>query len=159
LLICHEYALDRGENWKKLSLLIFGDYSRGKTTFSTILVKEFLKHSQFFTAAYVTAKDLYISAKSHEHVVDFKYLAGVDILIVDDLGKEPSKEDLFFNSFISMLDDLIRVRRGSRATILISNNQREKLATQYGMNFEMMFQNDFLEISFKGYPILGKPSG
>lgn len=152
------YASDR-QNWKDLNLHIYGSYRVGKTTTAVCLMKEFIKQQTFASCGYVTARELSISARARDQgEADLDYLSDLDLLVIEELGKE-SSDKFVVEPFIAYLDVLIRQRRGSRATILISNLTPEKVANRYGTNIALILENDFIPIDFTQMPKLGVANG
>lgn len=152
------YANDR-RNWKALNLHIYGSYRVGKTTTATCLMKEFIKKQSFASCGYVTARELSISAKGRDQgETDLEYLADLDLLVIEELGKE-SADKFVAEAFIAYLDVLLRQRRGSRATVIISNLTPEKLTQRYGVNIGLILENDFIPLDFTQMPKLGVTNG
>ena len=152
------YALDR-QNWKRLNLHIFGSYRVGKTTLAACLMKEFIKKQSMATCGYVTSRELMISARGKDQgEADLAYLTGLDLLVIDEIGKE-LEDKFFFPAFMAFFDVLLRNRRGSRATILISNENPNELHNRYGNNISLMLAHDFQPIPFLNMPKLGVASG
>lgn len=153
-----QYAANR-RNWRLLNLHIFGPYRVGKTTVVASLMKEFIKRQSMTSCGYVTARELLVSGRSQDRgEIDLKYLAELDLLVIEELGKE-SSADFHREPFIGFLDVLLRHRRGVRATILVSNFVPEKLAERYGSDIGLRLENDFTKIDFTGLPVLGVTSG
>lgn len=137
-------------NWRQLNLLLHGPYRTGKTAVAALILKEYFRGNELSQCTYLNARDLLTVARSKDPDLDIEWLKLSDIVVVDELGKEASDEwDKL--KFVSTLDIVLRARRGSRATVLISNLSPEKLASVYGENFSVILQNDFDCISFESF--------
>lgn len=134
-------------NWRKLNLYFHGKYRTGKTTVAAVILKEYFKNNDHSQCAYLHAREIVTIAKAKDPDIDIDWLKLCDIVVIDEVGKEAAGE-WDKEKYLSTLDVIIRTRRGSRATILISNLSPEKIATLYGENFAMILSNDFGQMSF-----------
>lgn len=142
-------------NWKVCNVLMYGPYRVGKTTLAINMMKEFLRNKNFCSASYTTSYEIVKSMTDNfdEHL-DIDYLSDVDFLIVDEIGKEANNKEQA-QLLSSALDMIIRRRRGSRSTILITNFSHQILENTYDDNLSAILKNDFVQLSFAGVEKIG----
>jgi DNA replication protein DnaC len=142
-------------NWRKLNKLVTGPYRRGKTTYSVAAMKRYMYANDEATGAYITSNQLLtVRSEKDGGKFDLDYLGSLDFLIVDEIGKEPENE-WHKPKFIDAIDILLRIRRGNKATILISNFTLEQMGKKYGENIKLILTNDFDLIDFTSHVQLG----
>jgi DNA replication protein DnaC len=142
-------------DWRKLNKLITGPYRRGKTTYAVAAMKRYMHGRDDITAAYITSNQLLTVRNDKDGgKFDLSYLGALDLLIIDEIGKEPENE-WHKPKFVDALDILLRLRRGNRSTILISNFSLIDLGTKYGENLRLILTNDFDNMKFDAMPLLG----
>ena len=135
--------LDTGDI-KNLSFVLSGGYRVGKTSLAVALAKFYNKCNQDATIYYITARDLESSVFTKEQK-ELQLAYESDFLIVDDLSKETT-----FNSsdpgkrvIRGVLDQVIRHRRNYKPTVITTNLNKQNLASHYGGNLGLIFENDF----------------
>jgi hypothetical protein len=142
-------------DWRKLNKLITGPYRRGKTTYAISAMKRYIHKKDEATCAYITSNQLLtVRNEKDGGTFDLSYLGSLDLLIIDEIGKEPENE-WHKPKFIDALDILLRIRRGNRATILISNFSLKQIGEKYGENIRLILTNDFDNMDFTSLPMLG----
>ena len=121
---CRTFAQDFGQGVRKDNLLLSGPVGLGKTFLTRCIAKELIEKG--FSVIYFSAGELFdILAKDRfrrgqedeEETFDGDYLAGCDLLIIDDLGTELT------NSFVgTSLFQLLntRILRG-KGTVISTN--------------------------------------
>lgn len=149
-----EYKANR-RLWRKLNKLITGPYRRGKTTYAVAAMKRYMHGRDELTCAYITSNQLLTVRNDRDGgKFDLDYLGSLDLLIIDEIGKEP-EDEWHKPKFMTAFDILLRERRGNRATVLISNFTIDQLYVKYGENIKLILKNDFDLMDFSKLPILG----
>lgn len=113
-------------------ILFWGKNGRGKTSAAVILMKECRRRGA--PSLFVTAEDLRKAdiekTSFHDDITVMDRAREVDVLIVDDLGKEHSGASGYSKV---IYENLIRVRSAhKRTTIITSNMGPKQLTERYG---------------------------
>lgn len=131
---------------KYLTLFMTGPYRRGKTSLAVSVAKAYVELNPDAIVRYITARELesvHFDSNNHRGIYE---IAEVDFLIVDELGKEVTARnaDPTKRAMRGVLDIIIRARRTSQPTIVISNLDLESIKKWYGNNLHIIFTNDFI---------------
>lgn len=139
-----------------LGILFWGDNGNGKTTLSCIIGKYAIKCG--YTILYGTLQsylnmimDSFGSDNQTEKVRDL--IKGVDLLIIDELGKEHIKKNEATGTVfgLSEFEQFLRFREGNKkAMIALSNMRPQQLETRYGSSISSLFQGMMKPIEVSG---------
>ncbi len=144
-------------NFKK-DLFIFGEHGSGKTYFSSAIVNELVAKNKRVAFINTIKACQYLRqdrAKESEFIDD---LINVDLLIIDDLGKEPTNKYFSWFSLEVIYSILIGRQIASKKTVINSNlsierylnliQQTEELSNSYGIvdRIREYFKNNTITI-------------
>lgn len=126
-------------------LIIWGDNDGGKTSAAAVIAKEARRRG--FSALFVRAtqyRDSLMSREMYDETNTLKQRCeSVDLLIVDDLGKESSSEKAQGGSE-RMFEDLLRERSSNKRSTLITMNQNpHELEDRYEISMQKLFSEAF----------------
>lgn len=152
--IIQRYVSDLSKNIAdSVGFLFWGDNGTGKTGTAVCIAKEartlgatvyFTTVASMFRAEY--EKEMFDGA---EGITVSDRVLSVDLLILDEMGKEPSGESGFQERY---LENLLRKRTGARnrATIATSNLTMEKLRAFYSHSMLEALKGKMLPVKFIG---------
>lgn len=146
------------DNLKKMrymgyGLILFGENGVGKTSALSCLLKEFRSYGQ--TALYANVEHLRQAVFKPVEITDdyelWDWSQKVDVLLLDDLGKEHRGKDGPASFAATELNMLLRVRADSRLVTLITTNQtKAKMVENYSRSMLSIMQTRMLAVHFRG---------
>jgi DNA replication protein DnaC len=119
-------------------MIINGEYGTGKTSAGVILLKYLRRISGmgYFITAHEYIQDVFSKTMFDEITSVYERVRDVDLLLLDDLGKETSKLDSENDNVATMLVSLLKDRGAAgRSTIITSNLNLGELQKVYGKSF------------------------
>ncbi len=131
-------------------LLFWGDNSLGKSSAAVILMKECRRRGA--PSLFITAEDLRKAdierTLFHDDITVMDRAREVDVLVIDDLGKEHSGA----SGYSEMLyENLIRIRSAhQRTTIITSNLGPKQLIERYGISMMEVLRETVAPIHVEG---------
>lgn len=125
-------------------LLLFGPNSSGKTyTVSAILIRAY---ELGYDVRFVAAPDIHRECLSQDRVTFERELESIDVLAIDDLGKEHRGESGYFEA---KLDQILRARvRHCRPTLITTNLNPQKFTAIYQASVVEMLHEGIHPIEF-----------
>ncbi len=135
--------IDEGEG-----LLLFGSYGSGKTSIAVIVAKNALYHNK--TVYFIDSDEVMSSVMTNKQFEDgvsvYDRIKLVDLLIIDDLGREFGKD-----ATKAVMENILRVRTNAlRSTIITTNLAPQELKKQYGEGFYEVMMEKILPIKIQG---------
>jgi DNA replication protein DnaC len=126
-----------GENHEKVwekgrGLYLWGPNGVGKSSAAVAILKEYMRYG--YSGLYVTAQELVDARMNNTELPDgslrvWRRAEDVDILVLDDLGKEHRSESGYA---VKLFDQLFRTRGAAlRPTVVTSNMDWDKIAEVY----------------------------
>jgi len=156
--VIKKYLITIDERFNRgCGLLLTGNNGTGKTSCAVVVGKEARRKGYLVLFIRSTAlRDGIINNKVFDDGNTFLERArNVDLLIIDDLGKEYSKEYGSYNS--SIYEDLLRVRVDEvKPTIITSNLDVEQMNKEYKISMMKLLKSYFLPLLVKGYDYLSQ---
>lgn len=139
-----------------LGVLMWGTNGNGKTTMSGIIAKHALKKG--YTVYYLTLQSMLnmimASFGSDNETEKIRNLImGVDILIVDEIGKEHIKKNESTGTVfgLSEFEQLLRSREGNKKILIgVTNLRPQQLDTKYGESIASLFKGMLKAIEVSG---------
>lgn len=131
--------------------LFWGNNSLGKTSAAVVLLKEARRHGA--SGLFITAESLRQALLSKEKFADdllvYDRAEQVDVLLLDDLGKEVvGGSDWSPRTF----ENLLRVRSAHRRTTIITTNvPLEALAERYSVSFREVLKEVCVPVRVVGH--------
>jgi len=141
-----EIALRKG-----FGMVLWGSNGTGKTAAAAVCLKEARRRGAsclFITANQFIADTIGRVAFNDAHTVHQRAKM-VDLLVLDDLGKETCAFDAGRDTVESMFEDLLRHRSANmKSTIITMNLAPDKLEERYGKSFTRVMQesNPFVKM-------------
>jgi len=131
-------ALDKG-----FGMVLWGGNGVGKTAVAALCLKEARRRGS--TGMFITANQYLSDTISRAQFNDAHSVQQrcklVDLLVLDDLGKETVDFSRGKDTSEAMLEDLIRYRSANmRSTIITMNLSPEKMEKRYGKSFARVMQ-------------------
>lgn len=134
------------------SMFIYGNNDMGKTSMASVIAKESRRRgfSCFFTRA-MTLRDAVMRGEMfNESVSVLRRCETVDLLVLDDIGKEGKSEKSLTvgaNGFERLVEELLRERSAQqRSTIVTSNVKPEKLVDAYSVSMIKMMTESYVVV-------------
>jgi DNA replication protein DnaC len=133
-------------------LILWGHNDTGKTSVSVLIAKEARRRG--FSVLFVRAvqyRDFVMQFEKYNESESLKHRCEtVDLLILDDLGKESSSLKSKGGSE-RLFEDLLRERTSNlRSTIITMNSNPEKLEERYERSFQRMIIESFVQLKLVG---------
>ena len=126
---------------RKRGLLLCGTLGNGKTTMLRSLMK-FFEHK----AVYFEAQSLYNNFKQYQ---TFPEISPKDVLLIDDLGVEPSTYNDFGEVRYPLAEFLSIRYKHNLPTIIATNCTFEQLGKRYGDRLQDRMKEMYAMISYK----------
>jgi DNA replication protein DnaC len=136
---------------KGFGMVLWGQNGTGKTAAAAVCLKEARRRgvSCLFITANQFITDTISRAPFNDAHTVHQRAKMVDLLVLDDLGKETYAHDMSKDTVESMFEDLLRHRSANmRSTIITMNLGPSKLEEKYGKSFTRVMQesNPFVEM-------------
>lgn len=133
-------------------LFLWGNNGTGKTSCAAVVAKE--ARRQGYLVLFVRSTSLRDGIINGEMFDDsntlYDRMRSVDLLIIDDLGKEYSKEMGSYNE--KMYEDLLRLRLDElKSTIITTNMNFGKLKEKYKESMIKLMKGYYVPVEVKGH--------
>jgi DNA replication protein DnaC len=119
-------------------LVINGEYGTGKTSAAVICLEQTRRvmGTGYFITAHEYVQDIFNKTMYDDNTSVYGRVRDVDLLVIDDLGKEGSRLDGENDSMATMIVSLLKDRSLSgKSTIITSNLIGNKMKEAYGQSF------------------------
>ncbi len=133
-------------------MVLWGENDTGKTSVASLVLKEARRRG--FTCLFIRSAQYRSATIEHERFDDAHTVAqrceDVDLLVLDDFGKESSSEYSTGGSE-RMFDDLIRGRCSNlKSTIITMNTNPKELEARYKLSFVRLISESFAILELVG---------
>lgn len=133
-------------------IILWGDNDCGKTSAAVVIMKEarrigyhclFVRSSQY-------RQQVMNKAVFDENFSLQDWCTDVDLLVVDDIGKEPGSKESSGGSE-RMLEDLLRERSSNmKSSIITMNSDPSKLEERYSKSLKSLMRENFVSVHLDG---------
>lgn len=133
---------------KGIGLMFLGEFRQGKTAAGIIGLKAVLAHggTGLFIRADQLTKVIVEKERFDEDELFEDRMKGVDVLMIDDLGEEYSKE-----YGIGLVEQIIRYRYDRQRCLIITTNVKEKdLVAKYGAGLIKVMKSCLIPVVVSG---------
>lgn len=131
-------------------MYLCGKNGTGKTALACLLAMEARKHG--YTALFLNASEIVSATITREKFDDSQTLmqraASVDLLVIDDMGKETISESKDSDAVMRIIETIVRTRVGNlRSTIMTSNlHSIEEVDARYKSSFFGLMAESFIMV-------------
>lgn len=136
----------------KFSLLLYGGVGNGKSTLSRAICVLFdiLSDNKWDSKTASRTTALEIAKVAIDDKIEFDRIKNADMLIIDDLGTEPSTIKSFGNEVSPITEVLYNRYDKLLPTIVTSNLNDKEINDRYGVRIADRFEEMFDKIYFSG---------
>ena len=153
---CTTSYLKKAAKWltgdHKFSLLLYGGVGNGKSTLSRAICVLFdiLSDNKWDSKTASCTTALEIAKVAIDDKIEFDRIKNADMLIIDDLGTEPSTIKSFGNEVSPITEVLYNRYDKLLPTIVTSNLNDKEINDRYGVRIADRFEEMFDKIYFSG---------
>lgn len=125
--------------------------STGKTAIAVLAIKQALRMGKtaFFEESGMLKQALMAKAEFDENTSLEQRILGVDLLVIDDLGKEYRTSSGFAEN---QLETIVRARvQRLKTTIMTSNVHPKELKKLYSEDFSALMRESMIQLNVRGY--------